>query len=87
MIRCEEAIARLWDFLDGELPPDQEGAVLRHLEVCNRCYPQYDFRRAYLEFTWRVRRAGNGATAEFRRRLFRLLLEQEGAGEGGGGER
>lgn len=76
MIACEDALARLWDFLDGELPPAEEAEVQRHLEVCNRCYPQYDFRRAYLEL---ARRLGERETAtpELRRRLFRMLLEKE----------
>lgn len=76
MIRCEDALARLWEFLDGELPPDDETAVKRHLDVCTRCYPQYDFQRAYFEYTRRVRERDH-APPTLRRRLFRMILEQE----------
>lgn len=76
MIRCEEALARLWEFLDGELPPDDETAVQKHLAICSRCYPQYDFQRAYFEFTRRIREREH-APAELRRRLFGMILEQE----------
>lgn len=76
MIRCEEALARLWEFLDGELPPENEDAVKKHLDICNRCYPQYDFQRAYFEFTRRVQDREH-APPSLRRRLFDKILEQE----------
>jgi len=47
MVRCEHVLERLWDFLDGELSPEDEAAVKKHLDICNRCYPQYYFQRAY----------------------------------------
>lgn len=81
MIRCEEALSRLWEFLDGELPPADETAVKRHLEVCNRCYPHYDFRRAYFEYARQVREREQ-APASLRRELFRRILEQESAEDG-----
>jgi len=76
MIRCEEAMARLWEFLDGELEDTEEEAVQRHLEVCNRCYPKYDFQRAYFEYMQRTSRRGEGSV-ELRHELFQKLLEQE----------
>jgi len=76
MIRCEEALARLWEFLDGELPASDETMVKRHLDICNRCYPQYDFQRAYFEYTSRIREREHAPPA-LRRRLFEMILEQE----------
>lgn len=81
MIRCEEAMGKLWEFLDGALSEDEEVALKKHLEICNRCFPAYDFQRAYLEYTRRL------ATKEptppgVRRRLFTKLLAQEAAAEG-----
>lgn len=83
MIRCEEALARLWDFLDGELPPDDRDALRRHLEVCGRCYPRYDFQKAYFQYT-RGLAEKEHAPPELRRRLFRRILEQESGRENGG---
>ncbi|MEJ2186817.1 MAG: zf-HC2 domain-containing protein [Gemmatimonadota bacterium] len=80
MIRCEDALARLWDFLDGELGEAEEEAVRKHLEVCDRCYPQYDFQRAYFEYTRRIR-SRDHASPTLRRRLFEKILDQE-HGEG-----
>ena len=81
MMRCEEALARLWDFLDGELEPRDEEEVRRHLEVCRRCYPQYDFQRAYFALLRRVRDR-EGAPGELRRSLVRRLRAEPV--EGGG---
>ncbi|NIP78453.1 MAG: hypothetical protein GWM90_04315 [Gemmatimonadetes bacterium] len=82
MIRCEDALARLWDFLDGELPPDEEAAVKKHLDICNRCYPQYDFQQAYLSYTRRIQERDH-APPSLRRRLFTRILEQESRAENG----
>jgi anti-sigma factor (TIGR02949 family) len=76
MIRCEEAMARLWEFLDGELDAAEEEAVRKHLEVCNRCYPKYDFQKAYFEFLQRTSGPAEGGV-DLRRDLFQKLLEQE----------
>lgn len=82
MISCEDALARLWDFLDGELPPNEEEALQRHLEVCSRCWPQYDFQRAYLEYTRRLAEKEH-APPGLRQRLFQRILEQEAAAGNG----
>ena len=81
VIRCEDALARLWEFLDGELPAADEAAVKKHLDICSRCYPRYDFRRAYFEYVRRIRERDR-APSSLRRRLFREILERE-ARDGG----
>lgn len=83
MMRCEDVLARLWDFLDGELDEAEEEAVRKHLELCDRCYPQYDFQRAYFEYT-RTIRDREAAPPSLRRELFRKILEQEGTSENEG---
>lgn len=84
MIRCEEALGRLWDFLDGELEGVDEARVREHLEVCARCYPQYDFRRAYFELMRRVR-SRTSVPPGLRKRLFRRILAEESRKDGGNG--
>lgn len=76
MVRCEHVLERLWDFLDGELSPEDEAAVKKHLDICNRCYPQYDFQRAYFEYARRIRDREH-APPTMRHRLFEKILEQE----------
>lgn len=77
MMRCHEALARLMEFVDGELSEAEEAAVKKHLDICDRCYPRYDFQRAYVEFT-RQLQDRHQAPPPLRRRLFRRILEQEG---------
>lgn len=76
MINCEDALSRLWEFLDGELPLEDEAAVKKHLDVCSRCYPHYDFQSAYFEYARKLRDQEQ-APATLRRELVRGILEQE----------
>ncbi len=55
MISCKDVMERLWDYLDGELPPEQMQALADHLAECQRCYPQYRFEFAFLEVLARQR--------------------------------
>ena len=80
MISCHEALSRLWEFLDGELSPEDEAAVKKHLDICDRCYTQYDFQRAYFEYTRQIREREH-APPSLRKKLFRRILEQESKGE------
>ncbi|HVA58570.1 MAG TPA: zf-HC2 domain-containing protein [Gemmatimonadaceae bacterium] len=57
MLDCETVMQQLWDYLDEELTPDRMAAIRTHLSMCARCYPQYEFERAFLA-------ALNGAQAE-----------------------
>lgn len=75
-ISCDDALARLWEFLDHELPQNEEAALQKHLEICGQCYPKYNFQRAYFAYARRVR-ARQRVSAELRRRIFLRLLAQE----------
>lgn len=41
--RCEEALAELYTFLDGELTEDRRGFIRQHLDDCNPCLEAFDF--------------------------------------------
>jgi anti-sigma factor (TIGR02949 family) len=74
MMPCDQVMERLWEFIDGELPPAEEQAVQAHLEICGRCFPQYDWDRAYARFIHSAaQRMGNPA---LRRRVFEALLRE-----------
>jgi mycothiol system anti-sigma-R factor len=74
MMNCEHVLDRLWTYIDGELPAGESAAVQGHLEMCNRCFPEYDWDRAYARF---VQRAGQRMVpAGLRRRIFEALLEE-----------
>lgn len=55
MVACREVILQLWEYLDGELPPERTQAIADHLAECARCYPQYRFEFAFLELIARHR--------------------------------
>ena len=46
-IPCDVALARIHDFLDGELDPSEAGNVEEHFEVCTRCYPHLKLERQF----------------------------------------
>jgi len=83
MIPCDQVIGMLWEYIDGELTEESAGRVRAHLEICSRCFPQYDFQRAYREF---VRRSAlTSVPPDLRRRVFEMILEEERVGRYAGG--
>lgn len=75
-VPCDEVLARLWEFIDHELTPDNADRIRQHLAVCAHCLPQYAFQRAFVVFLRRQREAP--APPELRRRVFRHLLGDAG---------
>ncbi len=77
MIPCEEASARLFEYLDGELEGVSDEEVRRHLEVCEACYPRVQFERHFLEA---LRRSQNGGrvSESLRKRVLQSLAEDDG---------
>ncbi|MFO7587131.1 MAG: zf-HC2 domain-containing protein [Gemmatimonadota bacterium] len=71
---CEESLALVYEFLDGELEPDRTERVRRHLEKCRRCYPYFDFERLFLDFLHE--RGGAGRAGPELERRVRALLEE-----------
>jgi mycothiol system anti-sigma-R factor len=45
---CHDAQARLYEYLDRELPPDEEAGVGRHLADCDWCRERFRFERLLL---------------------------------------
>lgn len=74
-IPCGEAMARLWDYIDGELTPETEAAVRAHLDACAHCYPELDLHRSFREFLRRTRE--EPIPPELRRRVFLSLLQAD----------
>jgi len=40
---CQEAIATLYTFLDGELTPVRRAQIQHHLDECAPCFQAFDF--------------------------------------------
>jgi len=78
MISCEEALAVVFEFLDGELEPASRGRVKAHFDVCQRCYPQLKLEEAFLATVARAR-ADEHAPSGLRDAVMRLLAEADPA--------
>ena len=48
-IGCEQALKRLFEFLDRELSDREGGDVDRHLRTCRSCYSRMEFERRLKE--------------------------------------
>jgi mycothiol system anti-sigma-R factor len=40
---CQEAVATLYSFLDGELTPDRRLLIQHHLDECGPCFEAFGF--------------------------------------------
>lgn len=48
-VDCVTALRQLWDYLDGELTDERLETIRRHIDICSRCFPNYDFEKTFLE--------------------------------------
>jgi anti-sigma factor (TIGR02949 family) len=75
MVPCDHVITQLWEYIDGGVGAEDAANVEAHLDICARCFPEYDFRRAYRNY---IREVGPQAMPlEMKRRVFEALLEEE----------
>jgi anti-sigma factor (TIGR02949 family) len=56
MVDCDHVMRQLWDYLDEELSSERMDAIRAHLAMCKRCFPQYEFERAFLDAVADARR-------------------------------
>lgn len=82
MLPCRQVIAKLWDYLDGELSPDEMAGVADHLAMCGRCYPLYRFEFSFLEAIARQRDALARVPADWRRQVKAVLTAVRDVGDG-----
>jgi mycothiol system anti-sigma-R factor len=40
---CEQALAELYTYLDGELTVEHRTVIRTHIEVCSPCFERYSF--------------------------------------------
>lgn len=77
-IDCRDVMEKLYEYIDGELDEQTVKKIRRHLKLCKKCYPRYDFERAFLAFLKEHGRLK--APPELRRSIFARLLEEDGEG-------
>lgn len=47
MLDCDAVMRQVWDFLDGELPPERMQALEAHIAMCERCGGHVKFERSF----------------------------------------
>ena len=43
---CRDVLAKVYDFLDGEVTPDDHARIAQHLDECAPCLRQYGLEQA-----------------------------------------
>ena len=74
MIGCEEALRKVYEYLDGELDAEWGERVRAHVEICRECYPHFNFERVFLDHV-RSRTIEPEHREELGRRVRRVLAE------------
>jgi anti-sigma factor (TIGR02949 family) len=69
-IDCEQALARIFDFIDHELRAEEHAAMQEHLDACKSCFSRADFERRMKEKLARLR---DEATPEAKSRIDKLI--------------
>lgn len=70
-LTCRQVVELLWEYIDAELTPEMATRIRTHLDACAKCYPHYEFQRAFVEF---VRRHGTEvAPVSLRQKIFAAI--------------
>ncbi|MDQ1437339.1 MAG: hypothetical protein QOK43_968 [Acidimicrobiaceae bacterium] len=80
---CDDAVHRLYHFLDGELDDRKRADIKRHLDECNPCLEAFDF-----EAELRVviaQRCREQVPDRLRERIAQAIQHESIHPEGGGG--
>ena len=75
MTDCRKVLARLWEFLDGEIPQQEAREIREHLAACAHCHPRYRFQLRFLNALVRAHASGAVPRPEFVRRLREALAD------------
>jgi mycothiol system anti-sigma-R factor len=71
-MNCNEAVEKLWQYLDRELEGDKVIEIELHLQQCRGCFSRAEFER-HLRLLLRRSCGCDQAPPELRARLTRLL--------------
>jgi mycothiol system anti-sigma-R factor len=74
---CDEALATLYHFLDGELTPERRQAIQHHLEECSPCLGKFDF-EAELKLVVAIR-CRDQVPEHLRQRVAAILAQASGS--------
>jgi len=72
-IRCEEVIAHLLSYLDGEIDDVKRAQIDRHLEECRGCFSRAEFEKA---LRGRVQQAADTQPSASLQERIKALIDQ-----------
>ena len=72
---CRNALAKLYDYIDGEIGQAEREAIAAHIEACRGCFDQFETERLFADFIDR-RVPRPQARAEFKEHLLARLAEE-----------
>jgi anti-sigma factor (TIGR02949 family) len=72
-IRCEEVIAHLLTYLDGEIDAARRAQIDRHLEECRGCFSRAEFEKALRE---KLRQVGSVRPSARLQKRVKALIEE-----------
>jgi anti-sigma factor (TIGR02949 family) len=72
-IRCEEVIAHLLTYLDGEIDDERRIQIDRHLEECRGCYSRAEFEKALRD---KVRQTGEAQAPQSLQQRIKALIDK-----------
>jgi len=75
-LSCQQAVDRVYEYLDGELDAETTERVRAHLEVCKKCYPYFNFERIFLDHI-RSRSLGSEQNERLEQRVLDALSNLE----------
>lgn len=76
MISCEEALALVHEFIDGELGEVPHTRAQAHFDVCQGCYPHLRLEGAFRDAVQRAAE-GQGAPPDLKEKLLEALAEAD----------
>lgn len=74
---CRYALAKLYDYIDGEIGPAEREAIAAHVNACRECFDQFETERLFAEFVER-RAPRPEAREEFKNHLLARLARESG---------
>ena len=70
---CAQALARVYEYLDGEMSPSDLSQIREHLDDCEPCLKQYDLDLALKQLV--KRSCQESAPADLRERILVKITE------------
>ena len=72
---CRQALERVYEFLDGELPAADAAQIKQHFERCQACYPVLKYCKSFQEALQRAAGCQCCAPDDLKLKIQALLRE------------